>query len=94
MIRSGERCALSGVGEYTTYLDRGARGRGVGRQLLDALVVAATLRGRLFTSNEASAARARRCSFREAGLYERLDGEWKDLLIVERRLGDAAARET
>ena len=39
---------------------------------------------------------ARRCGFREVGVYEshgRLDGEWKDLLIVERLLGDAAARE-
>ena len=100
VIRSGERCALSGVGEYTIYLDRDARGQGVGRRLLDALVQAAgaagywKLQGRLFTSNAASAALARRCGFREVGVYERhgrLDGDWKDLLIVERLLGDAAA---
>jgi L-amino acid N-acyltransferase YncA len=102
VIRSGERCALAGVGEYTIYLDRDARGRGVGRRLLEELVQAAEaagywkLQGRLFTSNAASAALARRCGFREVGVYERhgrLDGEWKDLLIVERLLGDAA-RET
>ena len=102
VIRSGERCALSGVGEYTIYLDRDARGRGIGCQLLDALAAAADtagywkLQGRLFTSNAASAALARSCGFREVGVYEchgRLDGEWKDLLIVERLLGDAAARE-
>ena len=100
VIRSGERCALSGVGEYTVYLDRDARGREVGRRLLDGLVSAAEvagywkLQGRLFTTNEASAALARRCGFREVGVYERhgrLDGEWKDLLIVERLLGEAAA---
>ena len=100
VIRSGERCALSGVGEYTIYLDRDARGQGVGRRLLDALAEAADgagywkLQGRLFTSNAASAALARRCGFREVGVYERhgrLDGEWKDLLIVERLLGEAAA---
>ena len=99
VIRSGERCALSGVGEYTIYLDRDARGQAVGRRLLDALVSAAgaasywNLQGRLFTTNEASAALARRCGFREVGVYEhhgRLDGEWKDLLIVERLLGEAA----
>jgi L-amino acid N-acyltransferase YncA len=96
VIRSGERCALSGVGEYTIYLDRDVRGRGVGRRLLEELVLAAEaagywkLQGRLFTSNAASAALARRCGFREVGVYERhgrLDGEWKDLLIVERLLG-------
>ena len=100
VIGSGERCALSGVGEYTIYLDRDARGRGVGSRLLVGLVSAAEgagywkLQGRLFTSNEASAALARRCGFREVGVYEhhgRLDGEWKDLLIVERLLGEAAA---
>ena len=98
VIRSGERCALSGVGEYTIYLDRNARGRGIGRRLLDALVPTAQaagywkVQGRLFTTNEASVALARRCGFREVGVYERhgrLDGEWKDLLIVERLLSPA-----
>jgi phosphinothricin acetyltransferase len=54
------------------------------------------LQGRLFTTNEASIALARRCGFRKVGVYERhgrLEGEWKDLLIVERLLGDAAAVE-
>ena len=98
VIRSGERCALSGVGEYTIYLDASARGQGTGRLLLEALLLAAgqagywKLQGRLFTTNAASIALARRCGFREVGVYERhgrLDGEWKDLLIVERLLGEA-----
>ena len=100
VIRSGERCAFAGVGEYTIYIDRAARGRGVGRRLLDALVTAAEaagywkLQGRLFTTNEASIALARRCGFREVGVYERhgrLDGAWRDLLIVERLLPEAGA---
>jgi phosphinothricin acetyltransferase len=100
VIRSAERCAFAGVGEYTIYLDRSARGRGIGRGLLDTLVIAAgaagfwKLQGRLFTTNAASIALTRRCGFREVGVYERhgrLDGEWKDLLIVERLLGEAAA---
>jgi phosphinothricin acetyltransferase len=98
-IKSPERCALAGVGEYVIYLDAAARGRGIGRQLLAALLSAAEqagywkLQGRLFTTNVASRALARRSGFREVGVYERhgrLDGEWKDLLIVERLLVDAA----
>jgi phosphinothricin acetyltransferase len=40
VIRSHERCAFAGVGEYTMYLDRTARGRGIGRHPLDVLVLA------------------------------------------------------
>ena len=99
VIRSQDRCSLSGVGEYTIYLDGGARGRGVGAALLDALVRAAQdagywkLQARMFTTNAASVALARRCGFRDVGVQERhgrLDGEWKDLRLVERLLGEAA----
>ena len=98
-IASTERCALAGVGEYAIYVAGAARGRGVGRRLLRELVNAAEtaglwkLQGRMFTTNAASIALARAEGFREVGVYERhgrLDGEWKDLLIVERLLGDAA----
>jgi phosphinothricin acetyltransferase len=99
VIRSQDRCSLSGVGEYTIYLDDGTRGRGVGAALLDALVRTAEeagywkLQARMFTTNAASVALARRCGFRQVGVQERhgrLDGEWKDLLVVERLLGEAA----
>ena len=99
VIRSSDRCAYEGVGDYTIYLARDARGRGVGRALLAALVAAAEqagywkLIGRLFTSNAASIALARRCGFRQVGVHERhgrLDGEWKDVLVVERLIGEAA----
>src|SRR4051794_25927079 len=62
-----DRCVYDGVGEYTIYLDRAARGRGVGRELLDALIVAAEgagyykLVGKLMAGNAASVALARRC---------------------------------
>jgi L-amino acid N-acyltransferase YncA len=98
VIASAERCALAGVGEYTIYLERFARRRGIGRRLLAALVTAAEsagywkLQGRLFTTNAASRALARTAGFREVGVYERhgrLDGQWQDLLTVERLLGEA-----
>ena len=98
VIRSSDRCAYAGVGEYTIYLAGDARGRGLGARLLDALAVAAEaagywkLIGKLFTTNEATIALARRCGFREVGVHlrhGRLDGEWKDVLLVERLLGEA-----
>ena len=99
VIRSSDRCAYSGVGEYTIYVDGAVRAGGVGTRLLEGLVEAAEragywkLIGKLFTTNAASIALARRCGFREVGVHQRhgrLDGQWKDVLIVERSLGDAA----
>ena len=87
-----------GVGEATVYVERGARGRGIGWRLLEALAVEAEragywkLIGRLFPENEASRALLRSCDFREVGVHRRhgrLDGEWRDVLVVERLLGQA-----
>jgi phosphinothricin acetyltransferase len=87
------RPCYSGIAEFSIYLDRGARGRGIGRDLLTALVDAARARGcwklvsRIFPFNGASRALCRACGFREVGIYEkhgRLDGRWLDVVIVER----------
>ena len=102
VMRSSDRCATSGVGEYAIYLAAHGRGRGVGTHLLEALVAAAEragywkLIGKIFTTNAASVALAARAGFRRVGVHERhgrLDGEWKDLLLVERLLCDAASTE-
>jgi RimJ/RimL family protein N-acetyltransferase len=48
---------------------------------------------RIFPENEASLALCRRLGFREVGTYRRhatLDGEWRDVVIVELLLGEAA----
>ena len=82
-----------GVGDYSLYVDRSARGRGVGRRLMEALIDGAEqsgcwkLVGRIFTSNESSLRLADRAGFRRVGIYERhaqLDGQWLDVAIVER----------
>lgn len=87
------RPCYAGIAEFSIYLDRTARGRGLGRQLLTALIDAARDRGywklvsRIFPFNAASRALCRSCGFREVGVYEkhgRLDGEWLDVVIVER----------
>jgi phosphinothricin acetyltransferase len=95
-----DRCVYEGVGEHGVYVDVGARGRGIGRLLLDELAREAERRGmykltsRIFTTNGASLATHRAAGFEEVGVqrrHGRLDGEWKDCVLVERLLGDAAA---
>jgi L-amino acid N-acyltransferase YncA len=95
-----ERRCYAGIAEFSIYLDREARGRGVGRQLLTALVDAAAMRGfwklvsRVFPFNSASRALCKACGFREVGVYERhaqLDGRWLDVVIVERSLHEEVA---
>lgn len=87
------RACYAGIAEFSIYLARAARGRGVGSTLLEALVVAAREAGytklvsRVFPFNTASRALCRACGFREVGVYEkhgRLDGQWVDVVIVER----------
>ncbi len=95
-----DRCVYDGVGEHGVYVAGGARGLGAGRALLVALCEAAERAGyykltsRIFTSNAASRALHRAAGFEEVGVqrrHGRLDGEWRDCVLVERLLGDAAA---
>jgi L-amino acid N-acyltransferase YncA len=88
-----------GIAEFSIYVARAARGRGAGRMTLQALLDAAEARGywklvsRIFPENDASLALCRSLGFREVGLYRRhgkLDGEWRDCVIVEKLLGEAA----
>ena len=94
-----DRCVYEGVGEYAVYVAAAARGRGLGRALLDALCAEAEGRGlhklvgRMFAGNAASRALARAAGFREIGVerrHGRIDGEWRDCVPVERLLGEAA----
>lgn len=74
-------------------MERNHRGRGAGRLALGALIEAAKAAGfwklvsRVFPENAASRALLRSVGFREVGVYEkhaRLDGRWRDVVIVER----------
>jgi L-amino acid N-acyltransferase YncA len=90
-----ERPVYAGVGEVSVYVDVEARGRGVGTALLEALSARARelgywkLTGKLFPENEASVRLVRRSGWREVGLHlrhGRLEGRWRDVLVVERIL--------
>jgi phosphinothricin acetyltransferase len=70
-----------------------------GRRLLAALCDAAERAGyykltsRLFADNEPSRVAHRAAGFEEVGIqrrHGRLDGAWRDCVLVERLLGDAA----
>jgi L-amino acid N-acyltransferase YncA len=93
------RAAYAGVAEFTIYVARAARGQGVGRLALGALITEAERRGfwklvsRIFPENVASRRLCAALGFREVGTYRRhaqLDGRWMDCVIVERLLGAAA----
>jgi L-amino acid N-acyltransferase YncA len=93
------RPAYAGVAEHSVYVARSARGSGAGRVALEALCRAYAERGfwkivsRIFPENTASLALHERCGFRVVGTYRRhgkLEGVWRDCVIVETLLGDAA----
>jgi L-amino acid N-acyltransferase YncA len=95
LLAYSDRAVYDGVGEASVYVTAKQRGRGIGTALLDALQARAIalgywkLVGKLFTANAASAAMIRRCGWREVGTHlrhARLDGEWRDVLLVERML--------
>ena len=89
-----DRCCYGGVAENSVYVDPEAQGRGVGRALLERLVAEAeaagiwTIQAGVFPENAASIALHERCGFRLVGVRERLgrlDGEWRDVALLERR---------
>jgi L-amino acid N-acyltransferase YncA len=87
------RACYAGIAEFSVYAARSARGRGAGRLAMEALIREAERAGfwkllsRVFTDNAASLRLLRSLGFREVGRYEkhgRLDGVWRDVVIVER----------
>ncbi|MBV9100443.1 MAG: N-acetyltransferase [Candidatus Dormibacteraeota bacterium] len=88
------RCVYRGVVEHSVYVDAEARGRGVGRALLESLIASTeaagiwTIEAGIFPENTASLALHERCGFRRVGVRERLGehgGRWRDVVLVERR---------
>jgi phosphinothricin acetyltransferase len=93
------RACYDGVCEFSVYADRAARGTGAAQAALQGLIDACEAAGfwklvsRIFPDNVRSRGLCKKVGFREVGVYYRhgkLDGEWRDTVIVERLLGDAA----
>ena len=88
-----DRCCYRGIGEFSVYVRRSHRGQGVGSAAMAALIDASREAGlwkllsRIFPENRASLALMDRMGFRRLGVHEKhgkLDGVWKDTVIVER----------
>jgi len=89
-----DRCVYAGVVEHSVYVHPQARGQGIGRQLLDALIASTeaagiwTIQSGIFPENAASAALHQAAGFRVVGIRERIGqhhGRWRDVLFIERR---------
>jgi L-amino acid N-acyltransferase YncA len=91
------RECYAGIAEFSVYVDRDWRGRNAGYVVMQALLVAAHAHGfwkvlsRVFVTNQPSRRLLAKLGFREVGIYQahaQLDGEWRDVVIVERWLAD------
>ncbi|KQZ83413.1 phosphinothricin acetyltransferase [Microbacterium sp. Root166] len=93
------RPAYRGVVEHSVYIARDARGQGIGRTLLEALIAEAesagfwTIQSSIFPDNAASLRLHEALGFRIIGTRERIArsaagpsaGSWRDTILIERR---------
>jgi len=88
------RACYRGVTEDSIYVAAAARGRGIGRALLEELCRRAdeagiwTIQAHMFADNAASRALHEACGFRLVGIRERLarkNGVWRSTALLERR---------
>jgi L-amino acid N-acyltransferase YncA len=88
------RCVYGGVVEHAVYVRPGARGRGIGRLILDAMITSTeaagiwTIQSGIFPENTPSLALHRAAGFRVVGTRERIGqhhGRWRDIVLIERR---------
>ncbi len=91
------RDCYAGIAEFSVYVAANARGNGIGRVAMEALFDAAhgagfwKLVSRIFPENTGSLRLMATLGFREVGTYVRhgkLDGQWRDVVIVEKLLDE------
>ena len=88
------RCVYAGVGEVSVYVRAAARGKGIGKKLLLALIEESekenfwTLQAGIFPENTTSLSIHEACGFRIIGTRERIgqiNGVWRDTVLLEKR---------
>jgi phosphinothricin acetyltransferase len=93
--RFNPRAAYDHVADFSVYVERASRGKGIGRRLLDRLIELARERAyhkmvlSALASNDAGIALYTRAGFTRVGVYReqgQLDGKWVDTLIMEKLL--------
>ncbi|MBE2224439.1 MAG: N-acetyltransferase family protein, partial [Anaerolineae bacterium] len=89
-----KRQVYNGVAEVSIYIAASARGQGIGKIMMQALVAVSeeagiwTLQSSVFPENEVSVALHQAVGFRIVGRRERiaqLHGSWRDTVLLERR---------
>ena len=94
------RKAYDFVADFSVYVERAWRGRGVGGALLRSLIARARYLGyhklvlSAFPWNQLGMALYQKCGFRTVGIYKEqglLDGKWVDTIIMEKILDEHAA---
>lgn len=105
IMATSSRPVYRGVVEESLYIAESARGHGIGRALLSRLITATEAEGiwmlqaGIFPENTASLALHRALGFRDVGRRERIGfmeygphaGEWRDVILLERRSRVAGA---
>lgn len=96
-----DRCVYAGVAEVSVYVAEGQQGRGVGTALLASVIAESeenglwTLQAGIFPENISSVKLHEKVGFRVVGRRERLgknaNGEWNDVLFLERRSAKVGA---
>jgi phosphinothricin acetyltransferase len=88
------RCVYSGVAELSVYVHRDFQRRGIGKRLLQALILESenqnlwTLQAGIFPENKASIKIHEQCGFRQIGYHEKIGkmkDVWRNTVLMERR---------
>lgn len=88
------RCVYGGVAEVSVYVSENARGKGIGKLLMNELISISesngiwTLQSGVFRANKSSIALHEKVGFRIIGHKEKiaqLNGVWYDNMLLERR---------
>jgi len=92
---TSSRCVYKGVVEVSVYVAKEARGKGIGKKLIQAVIEESekngiwTLQSGIFEINHASIALHSKCGFRKIGYRERVakdaNGIWRNVILMERR---------